>query len=80
VFLLKNISLPVQKLNYFHFYDICGYKNARRKKICPLFWCCYWIRDPGWIKLRIGIRDKHPGSSKLDYVKLQVRTSLKTKQ
>jgi hypothetical protein len=35
-----------------------------------LFCCCCWIRDPGWIKLRI--RDKHPGSATL--------TNLKTKK
>ncbi len=29
-----------------------------------LFWCCSWIRDPGWIKIRI--RGKHPGSAALD--------------
>jgi hypothetical protein len=21
-----------------------------------------WFRDPGWVKIRIGIRDEHPGS------------------
>jgi hypothetical protein len=25
--------------------------------------CCFWIRDPGWVKIRI--RDKHPGSAEL---------------
>jgi hypothetical protein len=25
--------------------------------------CCFWIRDPGWVKIRI--RDKHPGSATL---------------
>jgi hypothetical protein len=29
----------------------------------PLFCCCFWIRDPGWVKIRI--RDKHPGSATL---------------
>ncbi len=29
----------------------------------PLFCCCFWIRDPGWVK--IWIRDKHPGSATL---------------
>ncbi len=28
-----------------------------------LFCCCFWIRDPGWVKIRI--RDKHPGSATL---------------
>jgi hypothetical protein len=37
-------------------------KMVGEKKFIPLlFWCCCWIRDPGWIK--IGIRDKHPGSA-----------------
>jgi hypothetical protein len=29
----------------------------------PLFCCCFWIRDPEWVKIRI--RDKHPGSATL---------------
>jgi hypothetical protein len=31
----------------------------------PSLWllCCFWIRDPGWVKIRI--RDKHPGSATL---------------
>ncbi len=29
----------------------------------PLFCCCFWIRDPRWVKIRI--RDKHPGSATL---------------
>jgi hypothetical protein len=29
----------------------------------PLFYCCFWIRDPGWVKIRIW--DKHPGSATL---------------
>ncbi len=28
-----------------------------------LFWCCCWIQDPRWIKIRI--REKHPGSTTL---------------
>ncbi len=36
-------------------------------KFCftPLFCSCFWIRDPGWVKIRI--RDKHPGSATLLY-------------
>jgi hypothetical protein len=26
-----------------------------------------WIRDPGWIKVWSGIRDKHPGSATLPF-------------
>jgi hypothetical protein len=35
----------------------------------PVFYCCFWIRDPGWVKIisGSGIRDKHPGSATLDY-------------
>jgi hypothetical protein len=29
----------------------------------PLFCYCFWIRDPGWVKIRI--RDKYPGSATL---------------
>ncbi len=29
----------------------------------PVFLCCFWIRDPGWVKIRI--RDKHSGSATL---------------
>ncbi len=32
----------------------------------PLFCCCFWIRDPGWVKIRI--RDKYPGSATLHSV------------
>ncbi len=47
----------------------------------PLFCSCFWIRDPGWVKIRIRdpgwvkirIRDKHPGSATLGiYIKLQI--------
>jgi hypothetical protein len=33
------------------------------KNFSPLFCCCFWIRDPGWVKIRI--RDEHPGSATL---------------
>ncbi len=29
----------------------------------PSLCCCFWIRDPVWVKIRI--RDKHPGSATL---------------
>jgi hypothetical protein len=29
----------------------------------PLIYCYFWIRDPGWVKIRI--RDKYPGSATL---------------
>jgi hypothetical protein len=29
----------------------------------PLFYCRFWIQDPGWVN--IGIQDKHPGSATL---------------
>jgi hypothetical protein len=29
----------------------------------PLFCCGFWVRDPGWVKIRT--RDKHPGSATL---------------
>ncbi len=29
----------------------------------PLFCCCFWIRDPGWVKIMI--RDQHPVSATL---------------
>ncbi len=29
----------------------------------PLIFCCFFIRDPGWVKM---IRDKRPGSSTLE--------------
>ncbi len=31
----------------------------------PLFCFCFWIRDPGKVKIRI--RDKHPGSATLHF-------------
>ncbi len=38
-------------------------KMVGQQKSPPPFLCCYWIRDPGWIKIRI--RNKHPGSATL---------------
>jgi hypothetical protein len=35
----------------------------KKKFFTPLFSTCFWIRDPGWVKIRI--RDKHPGSATL---------------
>ncbi len=34
-----------------------------KKFFTPLFCWCFWIRDPGWVKIRIW--DKHPGSATL---------------
>ena len=42
----------------------------------PLFCSCFWIRDPGWVKIRI--QDKHPGSATLIVLfstKLQSQTN-----
>ncbi len=30
----------------------------------PVFYCCFWVRDPGWKKIRI--RDEHPESAALN--------------
>ncbi len=47
------------------FCEICGNIKSYDNKFffTPLFCCCFWIRDPGWVKIRI--RDKHPGSATL---------------
>jgi hypothetical protein len=37
----------------------------------PLFCCCFGIRDPEWVKIRI--RDKHPGSATLVTVTASLR-------
>ena len=34
----------------------------------PLFCCCFWIRDPGWVIIRIRI--KHPESATLSMAQL----------
>jgi hypothetical protein len=49
-------------MNNFQFCEICGYKKSYyKKKFSPLsFAAVFWIRNPGWVKIRI--RDKHPGS------------------
>ncbi len=41
--------------NNFQFCEICGYKNSFDNKFffTPLFCCCFWIRDPEWVKIRI---------------------------
>ncbi len=54
--LLKKFSLPVQKLNYLQFSDICGFvaqQMVGQNKFPLLFWCCCCIRDPGLKKIRI---------------------------
>ncbi len=38
-------------------------KKCRTTNFTLLFCCCFWIRYPGWTKVRI--RDKHPGSATL---------------
>jgi hypothetical protein len=55
-------------MNFFTFkkkkFTLVIFINGRTNKIFPiLFWCCFWIRDPGYIKMRI--RDEHPGSATL---------------
>ncbi len=35
-------------------------KVGQRIFFTPLFCCCFWIRDPGWTKVRIGINIKDP--------------------
>ncbi len=44
---------------------MCGYIKRLWQKFffTPFFCCCFWIRDPGWVKIRI--LDKHPGSATL---------------
>ncbi len=37
--------------------------TGRTTKCFPFLFCCCWIWDPGWIKIRI--RDKYPGSATL---------------
>jgi hypothetical protein len=38
------------------------------------------IRDPGWKKVRSGIRDKHPGSATLQMVYLYIEEENSVKQ
>jgi hypothetical protein len=38
-------------------------KNGITNFFPPLFYCFFWIRYLGWVKIRI--RDKHPGSATL---------------
>jgi hypothetical protein len=38
----------------------------RTNFLTHLFCCCFWIQDPGWVKIRI--RDKHPGSETVSHV------------
>ncbi len=41
-------------------------KKCDKKFFAPLCCSCFWIRDPGWVKIRI--RDKHPGSATLRHI------------
>jgi hypothetical protein len=49
-----------QKLNNIQFCEICGYKKwFDKKKFSPLSFVAVFgseIRDPGWVKIRIGDR------------------------
>ena len=54
-------------------------KCLTTKFFTPLFCSCFWIRDPGWVKIRI--RDKHPGSATLvpgstTWIELNLKFSL----
>jgi hypothetical protein len=57
----KFFSSAFKKLNNFQFCEICGYKKRFDNKFLfnPLFCCCFWIRDPEWVTIRI--RDAGPG-------------------
>jgi hypothetical protein len=62
------IFFTCSKLNYLQFYDICGNKKWKDKKLffAPSFFGAVVgsvIRYPGWIKIRI--RYKHPGYATL---------------
>jgi hypothetical protein len=39
--------------------------KVEQKNIHPSLLLPFFIRDPGWKKIRSGIRDKHPGSAAL---------------
>ncbi len=55
IFVLKNTSILSGWLKF-----VATRKDRTTKSFFPfLFCCCCWIRDPGWINVRI--RDKHPG-------------------
>jgi hypothetical protein len=48
----------------FKFLKFVATKKVRQQIFfTPLFCCCFWVRDSGWVKIRI--RDKHPGSATL---------------
>jgi hypothetical protein len=49
----------------FNFVKLVATKNGMTTNFffTRLFCCCFCIRDPGWVKIRI--RDKHPGSATL---------------
>ena len=36
-------------------------RHTNKFLFTPIFYCCFRIRDPGWVKIRIW--DKHPGSA-----------------
>jgi hypothetical protein len=48
-----------------HFVKFVATKKMYENKFfsAHLFCSCFWIRDAGWVKIRI--RDKHPGSATL---------------
>ncbi len=45
----------LQNWNNLQFCEICGYIKSYDKKFffTPFFCCCFWIRDRGWLKIRI---------------------------
>ncbi len=47
----------------FNYVKFVATKQGMTTIFTPLFCCCFWIRDPRWVKIRI--RDKHPGSATL---------------
>ncbi len=48
-------SSAVQNWNNLQFCEMCGYIKSYDNKFffTPLLCCCFWIRDPGWVKIRI---------------------------
>ncbi len=37
----------------YNFVKYVATKEDMTTNFTPLFCCCFWIRDPGWVKIRI---------------------------
>ena len=64
---LTFLSVPVQILNIFYFVIFVDTKIGRTTLYSLVFWCCYWIGDQQWKKIRTRIHNTALQNSSLPW-------------